>query len=291
MSILILGGSGYLGSKIAHLFLKKCADSSNSIICTCRMNASKVRLDDIRDQISIIPPTTDAIETVLKKEHVDTVINMICNYGRSNMLYDSVLEANVELPLKILNYSVEYGVKRFLSIGTGLPDEFNMYSFSKKMFSEFGRFYSEKHKIDFFNLKLEMFYGADEPKDRFIPNLITRMLDGEPIDVTIGTQYRDIIRIEDVVNAVDLVCGCDLSGYRSIPVGTGIAPTISEFVDFIWEKTGKRSIVRKGAIPMRENEPDCCADTRLLREIGDWHPAFWQDGISAMIQTMASQKY
>lgn len=282
MNILILGGNGYLGSKVTHSLIEK----GHTVVCTKRNHSDLFRLKDITDQINWIPASIDAVETATRYTTFDYVINMACNYGKGNVLYDNVLEANIEFPLRVLNKTVEGGTKYFLTIGTGLPDELNMYSFSKKMFSEFGRFYSEKHQITFNSLLLEMFYGADEPQNRFLPSIINKMIHGEDVDITLGTQHRDIICSDDIVKAIMTVVGSDLSGYHEIPVGTGKAPTISEIVDFIWEMTGKRSQVHKGAIPMRKNEPDCVADTSILRGLGDWHPIPWKKGVEDMINKM-----
>ena len=141
------------------------------------------------------------------------------------------------------------------------------------------------HDIDFYNLKLEMFYGKDEPRDRFIPSIIDKMVKGEEVNVTLGTQRRDIVAVEDIIRAIMAVIGSDLHGYQEIPVGTGTAPTISELVDYIWEQTGRRSAVHKGAVPMRENEPDCVADTSKLSELMEWKPVDWKTGIGNMIKS------
>lgn len=293
MKTLILGANGYLGSKIIHTLLEK----DVSLVCTKREKSNMSRIKDVlsNSKIKFIPASIDAVETVLQYNDFDWILNFVCNYGRSNGLYDSVIESNIEFPLKVLDKVVEHGTKKFLTIGTGLPDNLNMYSFSKKMFSEFGKFYAEKCDIDFYNLKLEMFYGSDEPKNRFIPNLICNMLAGNDVNVTVGIQKRDIIAIEDIVYAVIQIMeqankGCGEGKYTAIPVGTGIAPTISELVDFIWNETGRKSIVNKGAVPMRKNEPDCIADTHVLSEIIKWEPVFWQDGIRKMILDIRQQK-
>lgn len=200
MNILILGANGYLGSRIT----RNLCLSGDSLVCTKRAKSNLSRLDTFMfdENMKFIPATVEAIESALQYTYFDWVLNMACNYGRSNGLYDSVIESNIEFPLKVLDKVVEHGTKKFLTIGTGLPDCFNMYSFSKKMFSDFGKFYVDKHDIDFYNLKLEMFYGSDEPRDRFIPNLICNMLLGNEINVTIGTQHRDIIWINDVEKAI-----------------------------------------------------------------------------------------
>lgn len=282
MNVLILGGNGYIGSKVTRKFV----NDGHSVVCTKRAASNLSRLEDIKNKIKWIPASIDGVESAMQYVRFDYVLNMACNYGRSNVLYDNVIDANIEFPLKVLNAAVQYGTRNYLTIGTGLPDELNMYSFSKKMFSEFGRFYVKKHGIIFNSLLLEMFYGADEPKDRFLPSVITKMIAGEPVDTTVGTQHRDIIRSEDIVKAIMLVVNSDLSGFHEISVGTGEAPTISQIVDYIWEKTGKKSEVHKGAIPMRDSEPDCVADTSILKSLNDWNPKPWREGLIDMIETM-----
>lgn len=284
MNILILGANGYLGSKIVDALLSR---NSLKLVCTKRPASNLRRLQDLSDpkRLTFIPATVEAVETALQYDNFEWVLNIACNYGKGDVLYGNVLESNIEFPLKILNKITEYGTKNFLTVGTGLPDTLNMYSFSKSMFSKFGEFYVIKHGINFYNMKLQMFYGNDEPTDRFISGLVYNMLNGNEIDVTLGTQHRDIVSIEDVVKAILSVLDSDLKGYWEIPVGTGEMPKISEIVDFIWENTGRKSKINKGIIPMRENEPDCVADIRILEQIGNWQPIFWKDGLEQMIHS------
>ena len=278
MNILVLGGNGYLGSKVVKSLLRE----GHNITCTKREASNISRLRG--NKVNWIPASVEAVEVAAGYGQFDWVINMVCNYGRSTVLYDNVLEANIEFPLRVLNKAAEYKVKNFLTIGTGLPDRFNMYSFSKSMFGSFGAFYVEKQGINFYDLKLEMFYGADEPSDRFISSVVHNMLMGREVNMTLGTQRRDIIWVEDIVNAVVMIIHANIPGYHEIPVGTGAAPSVSEIVEYIWEETGFRSKLNKGAVPMREHEPDCVADTSFLSGIGKWDPVDWKTGLHRMIE-------
>lgn len=282
MNILILGANGYLGSKIAHVL----AEQGNFLVCTHRKSSDLSRLGGLinSDKVRLVLASIDEIEAALQDMTIDWVLNIVCNYGKCGRIYSDVIEANEEFPLKVMNKLIEKGTKKFLTIGTGLPDNLNIYSFSKKIFSLYGEFYAKKRCIDFFDMKLEMFYGSDEPKSRFIPYLVYNMLLGNEINVTSGKQRRDIISINDVIVAVVMAMNSDRTGYNEVPVGTGISISVSELVDYIWEQTGKKSKINKGAIPLREDEPDCVADTSVINELGDWHPVFWKNGIKQMIE-------
>ena len=199
MNFLIIGGNGYIGSKIT----RELIIDGHSVVCTKRSSSNLKRLSDVDEKVRWIPASIDGIETAMQYVNFDYVLNLACNYGRGGFFNDEVIEANIEFPLKVLNTAVKYGISKYLTIGTGLPDKFNMYSFTKKVFSEFGRFYAEKHHITFINMLLEMFYGADEPKDRFIPATISKMIKGETVETTIGNQRRDIISVSDIIMAIN----------------------------------------------------------------------------------------
>lgn len=285
MKILVIGATGYLGGKV----VKRLFDEGHSIVCTRRPSSRDSAINTLPKGISWIEATRTVISTVLKSEQFDCVVNMACNYGKGGS-QEEVIEANLDFPLYVLVTAIKNDVKHYLTIGTGLPNSFNLYSFSKNQLSEFGKFYADKGCIDFYELKLEMFYGSDEPRDRFLPNVIIKMLKGEVVDTTQGTQRRDLVAIDDVVEAVMLVMEALPTGYHVVPIGTGYAPSISEVIDYIWDQTDQKSQINKGAIPMRKDEPDCFADISVIKAIGNWEPCEWKVGLANMIEEM-KQKY
>lgn len=277
MNILVLGGNGYLGSKlIAQLVQKK-----ENVFSTIREQSDLSRLNEVRNNISFVKAEYADIKRLLSDKKIDCVVNMVCDYGKKcnrDMIY-----SNLMFPLEVLELASTYKVDQFIAIDTALPKDLNLYSFTKNSFSEYGKFYSEKYGIDFVDLKVQMYYGFDEPQDRFIPATIRKMICGDIVNTTYGTQLRDIIAVDDAVNLFVEIIYRQLRGFNSIDIGTGTAPAISELVDFIWEKTGRKSVVNKGAIPMRPNEPNCIADMSIVHRILDYKPIYWKDGINKMI--------
>ena len=95
MNYLILGGNGYIGSKVARLLLSE----GHTVVSTKRISSDLFRLKDIEKKIKWIPASVDGVEAAMQYMHFDYVLNMACNYGRANVLYDGVIEANIEFPL------------------------------------------------------------------------------------------------------------------------------------------------------------------------------------------------
>lgn len=282
MNILVLGGNGYLGSKV----IKRLIDEGHKLVCTKRANSDMSRVKGLSREIEWISDDIQQVSWSINKTECDYVLNMACNYGRDSEAGNRIIEANLSFPLKVFNAAVENGVKNILTVGTGLPDDLNLYSHTKKQLKEFGKYYVEKNDINFTNISLEMFYGIDEPESRFLSSMIRKMILGEEVEMTLGTQKRDIIEISDVVKAIEIIINANLEGYHDISVGTGVGPTISEIADFIWEKTGRKSIVKKGVVPMRENEPNCIADNEFIRSLGKWDPVDWRSGLENIINTL-----
>lgn len=278
MKIFVIGGTGYLGIRIVERLIKE----RNIVWCVRRHDSDISRL--LSESIHFVWNSEQEIERVFSRVRFDLVLNMACSYAQGTVLYNDVLEANIEFPLRVLNIAAKYGVGRFITIGTGLPDDFNMYSFSKHMLAEFGSFYHEKHGIDFCALELEMFYGPGEPKDRFIPMCIQKMYRGEPLLLTVGTQKRDIIYIDDVCDAILFVVGRDGTGCLAIPVGTGEAPSIREIILYVHGLLHSRSELLFGAIPIRSGEPDCVADISVLSDLGFRVRYSWKDGLRKMLE-------
>lgn len=202
------------------------------------------------------------LEIIMKRMKIDWIINGVCTYKPNDSLYGDMFQSNVVFPLSVLNLAIKHGIKYYLTIGTTLPESFNLYSFTKQKFSDFGRFLSEKDNITFIDLKLEMFYGGfNEPLDRFMNMCRNRLINNKPIELTSGIQKRDIIRVEDVVDIIiKLVDMSEFSGYKVLSAGTGEQHSIVEIVEYMKHVLQSNSELRYGVLPNREGEPNTIAN-------------------------------
>lgn len=275
MRILVLGATGYVGTKlIDHIIC------GNEVYCAVR-STSDIR--NIRKAGAEIVPV-ESLNGL--PSSLDVFVNLSCKYMGNSKCSNDIVESNLCVPLRVLSKCVDIGVRKVVTIGTGLPDNFNEYTYSKKMFSDYGRWLTHgRTELSFYNVKLETYYGPDEPAGRFIPSVIGKLKTGEPVKLTEGTQKRDIIHIDDVVcNLKRMILDIDELGYHDIPLGTGDSPTIREIIDYLKRACGSHSDLMYGAVPMRPGEPNSVADIEQMRKYGIEAKINWKDGLKSICE-------
>ncbi len=300
MKICILGGTGYLGNKIIESLLS----DDNDIFCVCRKNSKSVKNYENNPKVHYVVSDYIVLKSLFSDIKFDLIINASCSYMRNERI-DDIVESNLIFPLRVLSIAVEeyydinvnynYNTKikclnnikhlRFISIGTGLPDNFNIYTYTKKQFNTMGRFFSNEYGLEFINIELENYYGANEPKNRFLPSLIEKMKNNEDIPLTQGEQLRDFIYVKDVISAIKLLAyKGDIPPYLDVPLGSGDAPSIRELVTYIRELLNSKSNLLFGKIPLRPNEPSSFANLSMYHMLGGNIEFSWKNGIKEMLE-------
>ncbi len=132
-------------------------------------------------------------------------------------------------------------------------------------------------RLSFVNVLLQHMYGPGDDTSKFSTHVLHSCHRNDPVlKLTAGEQARDFIYIEDVVSAYDtlLMQRHQLDTVQNIDVGTGVAPTIRQFVENVHRLTGSSTELIFGALPYRGNEAmHCLANVAPMAQLG-WHPAF-----------------
>lgn len=278
MRVLVLGANGYLGKKII-----RCLSAFHDVTGAYR------KMPEEPAGIKKIGADIGGIRGALREEAYDWVINCVAAYEHAGVLSREVVDANMVFALHALDCAVECGVQGFLTFDTGLPRELNLYSFTKKQFAEFGAFYARKYGIIFLNVLLEMFYGEDEPKGRFLTESCRKIIQGEELLLTEGKQKRDIIYIDDVCRAVKLILESNMKGFCNIPLGSGEAVPVRCLIEYMHNIVGSASKLNFGALTVRDNEPDCVADMSILSSIGFAPKYSWEKGLRLLCEKIRLQ--
>lgn len=256
MKVLILGANGYLGYNLSHYFYSK----KEKVYAAVRNIEQVEKYKTIHTEI--IPSDLYSIEKLLKIVKIDWIINTVCLYRTATFNLPDMYESNVLYPTQVLGLAIKYDCPNFMTMGTSLPEYTDFYSFTKNKFSEIGKYHSSLGEINFADIKLEMFYGGMyEPMNRFIPSIINKLNNNQSIDLTSGTQKRDIVHIEDVVYILHKICsGNSCKSYKEYSVGCGESESIKNIVKYLYKKTQSSSVLNFGALPLRKDEPNTCAD-------------------------------
>lgn len=262
--ILITGATGYLGRHLVKHF----SAMGQEITALVRKSSNLEALKEINPQMRFI--TEENLEDV---GEVDVFIHTATAYGRKGESEEEIFSTNKDFPLKILN-SINHPTLLFINTDTSLPKGLNAYSTSKKEFVE--EVEVKFPKLKTVNLICEQFYG---PEDGTFLTFVKNSLEkGSPIEMTDGTQKRDFLFIDDLVEVYGLVFKKqeDLStGLNNFEVGYGESFPIKEITLLAAEILGGDSdLFLWGAKPMRENEVmNSVANINKLKSLG-WEPKF-----------------
>ena len=289
-TILMTGATGFLGSNL----LRALINDEREVIVLKRSFSDTQRIKDLMDKIVFFDLDKISMEDVFKKVDVDVIVHCATNYGRNDRDPFLVIEANLLLPLRLLEMSKKYGVGCFINTDTILDKRINHYSLSKSQFKGWLEMYSDNMVC--INVLLEHFYGALDDKTKFVSFVIDKVLsDSSRIDLTEGRQKRDFIYIDDVIEAFTKILGNIeklQKGFYRYEIGTNNPVSIKDLVTLIKRISGKKSTnLNFGAIPYRKNEiMESNVDTKAIRALG-WEPGYsLEEGLKKTIDLEKSTR-
>jgi len=283
-TVLLTGGTGFLGSNL----LKRLILEDYKIILLIRPSSNTWRLHDIIKDVVLYTPDGSSFDKLFQSEHIDIIIHCATNYGRGAIDPSVLLEANLILPLKLLQSGNKNGVSCFINTDTVLDKGVNYYSLSKDQFKEWLKVYS--HEMACINIALEHFYGPFDDKSKFVSFIIDNLLNNvDNLDLTEGRQKRDFIYIDDVVDAfVKIIQNIDShdKGYFHYEIGTSCTIEIREFATLVKRLShNARTFLNFGSLPYRRNEVmESHVDVSAIRKLG-WAPKYSiEEGLRKTIQ-------
>jgi len=284
MNILLTGATGFLGSNL----LAALVGDGHKVTVIIRQTSVLNRIDQLMDRIAIHTlGEYSALENLFSTNNFDVIIHCATNYGRGQVDSTELLNANLILPLQLLQAGSRAGVHCFINTDTILDKGISNYALSKSQFREW--LITHASKMICMNVALEHFYGPLDDPTKFVSFIVKQLLDKvDGIDLTKGEQKRDFIYIDDVIKAFQsILINFELleNGYYSYEIGSGQNSTIRDFVQLAKKISGNTEThLNFGAVPYRENEAmQTTVDLTEISALG-WTPHFsLEEGLSKMI--------
>lgn len=131
-------------------------------------------------------------------------------------------------------------------------------------------------------------YGPGEADGRLVPVLLNSLATGTPFRTTVGTFRRDLVHVDDVVEACLRAAACPEAVGRILNVGTGIETSTQELADLAESVTGRPLVVVRGGFPSRPPDAEhWVADMSLTRTVLGWRPSITlAEGLARTFRTM-----
>ncbi|NHJ84285.1 MAG: NAD-dependent epimerase/dehydratase family protein [Asgard group archaeon] len=250
-------------------------------------NVNLVNRKDVLNKISEINPDFIihlASNTSLQKDYEMALAAIDSNIKGTIHLLEAIKRTPVE-GFVFLSTSDVYGgceppFKEDQKILPASP-----YSITKASAEYFCQLFHKIDELPITILRSFNVFGPYQKTNRFIPFIITKLLKGEEIELTIGEQKREFNYIDNLLDAIMIALTNETGRGKVINIGSGKSISIKELALQIADLFNSRSKLKFGAIPYRPNEIfDMYSDNSLAKEILNWSPKIdFNDGLRKTI--------
>ncbi|WP_010135621.1 NAD-dependent epimerase/dehydratase family protein [Ochrovirga pacifica] len=256
--ILVIGGTGYLGSFLVKELMKKQAD-----VYVASLNAKPQKQSF---KLDITNP--EEVCKLVQKIKPDVVYHLAANINRERNfdLYEQMHQVNVSGVLHVLkalkkincqfiftSTSEVYGNNTSPFKETQIPKPVSPYSLTKYQAEKLIETFCSHYSVNYTILRLFNFYGEGMSKQFFIPQMIDSLKNNNDFLMTKGEQARDFLYVSDVVAAMILAINKRAYGeVFNVCSGKGTElKSLAIEVDKMISSTAK---IVLGALPYREQE-------------------------------------
>ena len=212
--ILITGSTGFVGSNILNLLLKK-----NVYIYDVLRNKNKKnkKIGDFKKNKNYLPifyKKFNDLERKLKKIKIDIVINCATYYTGKNDIknIENLVQTNIIFCSVILE-SLKNKIKKFINFGSMMEyshgNQFspkNFYAITKYTFQKIEEFYKLNYKnIKFYDLKLYETYGDNDVRKKIIPTIIKSYSKNKSVKIVSKSLIMNFVHIDSLVKVIYMI--------------------------------------------------------------------------------------
>lgn len=302
MRILVTGGAGFLGSALANALA---ADKHEVIVLDDLSAGDPQRLDARvlfnRGTISNRPKVWSLLQGVQCVYHLAARVLVA-----ESVLYPREYnEVNVSGTLALLEAVRDVGVPRFIFTSSGAvygdqdkqpvsetatPKPRSPYAVSKLSAEQYVHMIGALWGIETIALRIFNAYGPGQPMlpahSPVIPRFIHQAQGhGSLIIFGTGNQTRDLVYVEDVVNALKAVLTAPATIPHTLNIGSGTETSINALADHILSLTNSSSNIIYSPV-RNEGVLRLCADISLARQFLGYNPHYaLTDGLKRLLKT------
>jgi nucleoside-diphosphate-sugar epimerase len=212
--ILITGSTGFIGSHIVNLLLKKNIYIYD-ILREKNKNSKYIKkLKKNKNYFPIFYKKFKELEDKLKKIKINTVINCATYYSTKNDIktIENLIQTNIIFCSVILE-TLKKKIKKFINFGSMMEyssgnyfSPKNFYAITKFSFQKIEQFYKKYNpKIKFYDLKLYETYGDNDKREKIIPTIIKKYFQNKNMKIISKNLIMNFVHIESLMLAIEMI--------------------------------------------------------------------------------------
>ncbi|WP_455631185.1 NAD-dependent epimerase/dehydratase family protein [Megamonas sp.] len=300
MKILVLGGTGFLGSFLCEYLLKY----GHEVGIYKRKNSNNLNIKSCEKYLHIVFGNfieENNFDKIIKG--YDCVYHLISNTVPSLNKPMNDIEFTIKPTLKLLDACVKNNIKKiifFSSGGTvyGIPksipikethptDPISSYGIHKLMIEKYLEFYYRMYGLDYTILRIANPYGPRQKpfsNQGLIANILGKYLAHQTIDIWgDGSSVRDYVYVTDVIEASIKIL--NYTGKEKIfNIGSGKGDSINDIINIIENIVNHKLDIQR-LESRKQDVPVNILDIDLIKKELNWQPRIGLDiGIKNMIR-------
>ncbi len=284
---LVTGAAGFVGANLVRQLLHDGAD----VHALVRPSTNLWRINEIIPRLTLhLADITDAgqLRQTVNDIQPEVIFHLAVHRAASSWEERlATLQANVMGTFNLLEATATVDYHRFVHVGGSLEygarkrplteslrlEPTTFYGVTKAASTLLCRQFAHANRLPIVTLRLFSVYGYWEAATRLIPTAISAALGGREISLTAPGYRRDLVFVEDVVEACLSALGAPRVSGQVINVGSGRQWTNEEVVDMVQAASGQPIKTRVGGYPPRPTDPThWVADIGKARRLLGWEP-------------------
>lgn len=279
---IITGPTGSIGVAL----IQKLLDMGMYVYALCRKDST--RLANIPNHKNVKIILCDLADLSSAKDHIDYTCDVFYHLGwdgTTGTARDDVYlqNLNVKYSMDAVILAHETGCKTFLGVGSQAeygranvpltPDSPTNpetgYGIAKLCAGQFTRLLCQKYSMKHIWARVFSVYGPYDSSNSMIISAASKMMRGEPVELTKGEQLWDYLYSSDAANALYLLSIKGQDG-RVYCIGSGVVHPLTHYVEIMRTVLNSEANVQYGAIPYAEKQVMyLCADiSDLVNDTG-----------------------
>src|SRR5260370_818232 len=303
---LVTGGTGFI---VSALVQRLCAEGV-SVVCLVRSGfpgCSRIRNLPGVELIEAENYESSGLSQKLPGIQTDVVFNLASTgVSPDNRDPQGLLAGNLNVVAGLISMTAAWPLKRFIHVGScseyapapeghKLTEQdslqpVSLYGAAKACAYIYGAALALSRGVPFVTLRLFGVFGVGEASHRLVPYLISHLQRDIAVDLTLGEQVRDLLYVDDIVEALlQGVTNDQLAAGSAYNVCSGKGVRIRELAEEVAKVMNKpKSLLCFGDRPYRADESMwIVGDNRQFTARSDWAPKISiQEGIRKIVTAL-----